>query len=69
MRAVALSLLIATSAAAQSAPSAGDSAGSADFAVVLIERAGPSEYKIVPQWSRWKARASGVRYPVHCLSI
>jgi hypothetical protein len=48
VRAVALSLLIATSAAAQSTPTASDPAKPADFSVMLIELTGRSEYKGVP---------------------
>jgi len=48
MRVVALSLLIATSAAAQDVPAAADPAKPVDYGVVLIELTGKSEYKGVP---------------------
>jgi hypothetical protein len=48
MRAVALSLLIATSAGAQDVPAAPKPAKPVDYAVVLVELTGRSEYKGVP---------------------
>ena len=48
MSMVALSLLLATGAAVQNTPVASDAVKSADFAVVLIELTGRSEYKGVP---------------------